>query len=193
MSFFGLTQLGEQRPFHASSRHGLDLSLFVLKDFQVAFDRTFGMEADCLPLDALPKYLEKLYEGPLVGEEDEALIQQILENHGVIGQYVRREDLIEAVVRAKEIESDPNFWGEKEYKAAEHSSNASLREACKRNERLKYGPKDKFLNPLTAAQEVGWHIGDTKFAKMDRECTKRFPKTSSEISRFADAAFNDVL
>lgn len=42
MAFFGLTKLGEQNLFEASSKNGADLTLFEDRDIEIAFDRTVG-------------------------------------------------------------------------------------------------------------------------------------------------------
>ncbi len=75
------------------------------------------------------------------------------------------------------------------YKAAEYDSNKEFRDSGKR---LEYNPNEKFINPVTSSQTYGWKE-DTEFARLDKIITKRYPKTASPETRFADAMAADNL
>ncbi|GBG31414.1 Hypothetical Protein FCC1311_076382 [Hondaea fermentalgiana] len=189
MAFFGLTYLGEQAYFRDSSEHGLDLALFSEDDLERALDRTVGKNATTVELSKIPDYLVVLYKGPLVPKWDDDLIREQLTALGMEdgAQDVARDVFLEACRKAREATMHPSFHEGRPYKAVEYRSMSEFKDATKRNVRLAHNPRDKFLNPVVSSHSVGWNVGETEFAKLDAKCTKRFPKTASPESLFADA------
>mmetsp|Transcript_24054 Transcript_24054/g.68178 ORF Transcript_24054/g.68178 Transcript_24054/m.68178 type:complete len:192 (+) Transcript_24054:177-752(+) len=184
MAFFGLTHLGEQQYFRSNSNsHGLDLTLFSETDFINAAHQTWGEDTTLLDLDKLDLYFEKLYRGPLIGSSDKDLVLEALPV-AADGSAVPLADLVNALLDAQQ--SQREIAAGREYNANEYRSNTTMREAGRRNERLKHNPRDKYVNPVTAAMEVGWSTG-SRFAELDRQATKRFPKRFSQETAFADA------
>uniref|UniRef100_A0A7S2SKI1 Uncharacterized protein n=1 Tax=Mucochytrium quahogii TaxID=96639 RepID=A0A7S2SKI1_9STRA len=190
MAFFGLTQLGEQNYFHANSVFGTDLGLFNSHDFVVALDQLISVDGNKIMIKMIPQYLEKLYKGPLFPETDCGLIEECLAREFGIptedtDTFVSRDEFLQALEIAKtEVQKSAQ---ERVYTPCEYNSNARFREATRRNERLQYGPKEKYMQTCTANQNYGWNVGVTEFAKLDAKCTKRYPKVSSEETTFADA------
>jgi hypothetical protein len=175
MAFFGLTQLGEQQYFRANSSTGLDLQLFVERDFRAAAERQVGARG-AMPVSEVRQLLEKLYQGPLVGQHDEQLVR------AHIGESATVAQLVVALLAAKE--EDKRMA--KEYKPTEYQSNTAMRDASRRNERLKHDPVHKFTQPVVSSHHYGWHNG-TAFADKLKAQAQSFPKKASPESAFADA------
>ena len=77
MAFFGLTKLGPQNLFVASSKEALNLTIFTDGDMEAAFDQTCGRNVDEIRKSDLRKYLQKLYCGPLIPESDVQALEQL--------------------------------------------------------------------------------------------------------------------
>lgn len=189
MAFFGLTFLGEQEYFRDSSEHGLDLTLFSKHDVEAAITKTAGKNHNHMGMSMIKKFLTTLYRGPIVPVWDEGLIREELlkRGHSEDVEEIPRELFFEACWAARGRCVHPSFHGEREYKPVEYTSMTSYKDATRRNVRLTHNPRDKFLNPVVSSHTIGWNVGETAFAKLDAKCTKRFPKTSSPESLFADA------
>lgn len=195
MAFFGLTALGEQNYFRDNSAAmGMDLSLFSTEDCERALDKALGFRkqgtrAESILVEQIPKYLETLYCGPLVPSWDlELVLSKLRDDFGdEDGTEIPRRNFLAAVAAAQEETKHEDFHQGKVYTPKEYESNSGMREANKQNKRFKYHPKEKFVNPVTSQQRYGWQVGETDFAALDKKCTRRFPKTASEATRFAEA------
>ncbi len=64
MAFFGLTALGPQNEFKASSKYRTYLNIFTENDYNVVWKRTVGEEKHCLS-NKIPSMFKTLYKGPL--------------------------------------------------------------------------------------------------------------------------------
>jgi hypothetical protein len=174
--------LGEQQYFVANSKsHGVSLLIFDDEDVRAAFKQAAGKGKSSLPNGAVKLFLDKLYAGPIQGDNDEELLRAFLGDQ----EELLLEDLLDAVRQAQDQIREtqtcaPNI-------CYEYDSNKAFRDAGKQ---LKHNPNDKYVNPVTASMEYGWQE-DTKFAMLDKQITKRYPKRASPETRFADAMAAD--
>jgi len=118
-----------------------------------------------------------LYEGPMIGKDDEELI---LENLDSEEQFLSKEAFLAALLKARN-----EYFGRRPdtFKPVEFRSNREMRE----KKVLQYNPRDKFLNPIIASQEIGWDVGRSQFEELDAKASKKFPKLSTPETRFANA------
>jgi|MDSY01.2.fsa_nt_gb hypothetical protein len=154
MAFFGLTALGPQNSWAELIRGSFVVEVFSDEEFTAAFDYMavdgkLSGEAD------LTKTLERVYHGDVPDDELASFLAAVpREEDGTI----TKESLMAGVIDMRAQAADFFFdWKQKTSGACDFRSVNLMREHHLRNQLPKKGPTDKYIIPVTAAQEVGWH------------------------------------
>mmetsp|Transcript_22023 Transcript_22023/g.37294 ORF Transcript_22023/g.37294 Transcript_22023/m.37294 type:complete len:184 (+) Transcript_22023:100-651(+) len=173
MAFFGLTALGQQNTFHASSILATNLHVFVEKDFESAWNRVTGSAASCEGAQ-LSEVFIKLYHGP-VPEHDAERLSEAFEG-GIMD--VTFEKYMDTMMflrqRALDIEENPCHPSGSN---CDVSTNSAFLESIRRHIRVPRELQKKQSVPLTSAQEIGWEKQDLQPPVAGRE--------GSHITKFA--------
>ena len=167
MAFFGLTQLGPQSTFNVNLISLQNFTCFSEDDFRASFDKHSGGGAS-IPLDKVGPMLEGVFGGFAPEQEMEALLAAL--QH--FGGDISFDHVMTSVAAVA---------GGKAATAQGYTSFLDWKEDLHRHTRIKYDPKDAWVEPLTEAQKYGWQRGGAEWA------TKRWPKVSSAETRYADS------
>lgn len=155
MAFFGLTALGPQNSFAASSTLFKYIQIFDESDFQNAWFKINGKDSSYCQLSKLPSILKVLYHGP-IPVTDEALVLNAFDNYdyqtpNIIGYEVYLSILnklrYNAELESKQLEG-------KNKSTCEYNSTTELALAMKKNAAMKKEIQTKLTVPLTGTQEV---------------------------------------
>lgn len=154
MAFFGLTALGPQNSWAEVIRGSFVVEVFSDEEFLEAFDRV-AVENKLSGEAELTKVLETVYHGDVPDDELASFKKAVpFEEDG----SVTKEALMTGVADMRAQAADFFFdWKQKTSGACEFRSVSLMREHSLRNQLPKKGPADKFIIPLTASMEVGWH------------------------------------
>jgi hypothetical protein len=159
MAFFGLTALGPQNAFQTASKSFRNLQIFDEKDFTAAWNRVNGKEAKFCQATKLGDVFRVLFRGPVPPNDNDFIVRafedeaQYFETPGIVSfvTYIR------VVLRlAREAEQDELQLNEKPLPICEYTSSLAIQQDMLRNKRCQFNPPQKQVQPLTAAQEVGW-------------------------------------
>jgi hypothetical protein len=216
MAFFGLTALGIDRPLDVGRDRIQHLHVFEDKDWTTAWEmRRRGLKCSKqdaedvgLPLETLPAIMEAVYHGP-VPAPDAALLEAWI-RRVVVGEEeatgLRKASLLEAV-RAARREAETLLLQHQQLPPAAAATsgdgcsgssgtttntNTTTTNTNTTNYKAKaktLGPREKYMVPLTAQQEIGWeaasHVPDPKLTNAGRK--------SSEETKFVSKLLGQGL
>jgi hypothetical protein len=150
MAFFGLTALGQQNTFHASSILATNLHVFVSNDFESAWNRVTKSAASCEGGELFDIFI-KLYHGP-VPEHDAECLSEAFEG-GVM--TVTFEEYMKTMMflRQKAIDAEENPC-HTSGSNCDVTTNGAFLESIRRHIRAPRDLQRKQAVPLTSAQEV---------------------------------------
>lgn len=158
MAFFGLTALGPQNSFEASSRHHRNLQIFEDEDFQMAWEKVNGKRGLFCPVSKLEEVFSALFHGPLPETDAEPLREgfhaiTMGANSISFDQYMKTMSRLrnEAERVEHELEGKPK-------PECEFVSSQSFQESLRKNAAIKRDIQTKLTVPLTAMQEVRLRI-----------------------------------
>eukprot|EP01029_Cantina_marsupialis_P025048 TRINITY_DN6570_c0_g1_i1.p1 TRINITY_DN6570_c0_g1~~TRINITY_DN6570_c0_g1_i1.p1 ORF type:complete len:163 (+),score=45.72 TRINITY_DN6570_c0_g1_i1:39-527(+) len=154
MSFFGITALGVEDPFAASK--GATVEIFSEADIKRAFNAIKGDDEKALVAE-IPQMMEILYHGPCPKGEVEFLSKFFDQNNDGFVEWFEIQESIDQLKK-------------------------HLEECRKQKKTAKAVPAEKYANPLTTSQVLGWPNGEK--GEMN---DKAFPKKSCEETKFAAA------
>ncbi|OQS07092.1 hypothetical protein THRCLA_00890 [Thraustotheca clavata] len=172
MSFFGLTFLGSQGPFsNTTPIHAFDES-----DFLNAFNDITKGGTELAP-SQFNAFVHCLYRCPKEEQAPKDIVEQL---HAWFpdatmpkSQFLAGMDAL-AVASEESSENQCDTWS----KGCEYKSGLDLRADKFKHTRMKNGPKEKYSEPLTDTQTLGWIKGTI---------TKTIPKKSCEETKYASA------
>jgi hypothetical protein len=154
MAFFGLTALGPQNTFAASSRHHRNLQIFEDTDFQAAWDKVNGRNALYCKVSKLEKVFTTLFHGP-VPETDIGPLQRGLSDATSGADTITVDLFMKTMNRLrKEAEEEESKWEGKPKPECEFISSKEFQESLRKNAAIKNDLQTKLTVPLTGAQEV---------------------------------------
>lgn len=153
MAFFGLTALGHQNTFHASSILATNLHVFEKSDFESAWNRVTKSASSCKGEQLFDVFI-KLYHGP-VPEHDAERLSEAFEGGIVDVDFDRYMDTM-MFLRQKAIEEEesPRHTSGSN---CDVTTNAQFLESIRRHVRAPRDLQRKQCVPLTSAQEVSGH------------------------------------
>lgn len=176
MSFFGLTRLGHERPFFSNTDGAYALNIFGNHEFGIAFNAVAGDDTTAATT-SLRAVLERLYHGPFIPH---TILQALTREVGA-GDSFTREQFILSCQKLKQ-EAEERESGAESSQAREYGSYAQLKADSRKNARLKFGPSEKYVHPMTCNQDLGWRAEEGKDVN-----TVRRPKKSCAETKYADA------
>ncbi|CAK4079063.1 unnamed protein product [Aphanomyces euteiches] len=175
MSFFGLTFLGAQDPFVGTT------PLFAFEDSELiaAFDRVAtGSPPSLSTATDLEAYVATVYHCPKGVPPPQDIVDQIRAWFPT-GDIPKSQFTAGIVALKKYAEEDAeNQTSTAWSKVCEYKSGLDLRAAKVKHTRMAKAPNEKYTEPLTDAQTMGWVKGPP---------VKTFPKKSCEETKFASA------
>ena len=177
MSFFGLTRLGHERPFFSNTDGAYALNIFDDEEFGAAFDAGAGGSPTAASA-ALRDILERLYRGPFVPA---SILRGLGDALGGGGDSFSKDDFMQACRKLKR-EAEEREAGAGANEAREYGSYHKLKADSRKNARLKFGPSEKYVHPMTCNQDLGWRAEEGKDVN-----TVRRPKKSCAETKYADA------
>jgi len=179
MAFFGLTALGPQNAFQAASKVFRNLQIFDESDFSAAWRRVNGDDAFC-HVSKLGDVLRVLFRGPVPPNDNDIVVTAFQEE----AKFFETPDVLSFVTYlrvlmrlAKQAEVDELLLNEKPLPVCEYTSSLAIQQDMLRNKRCTLNPQNKQIQPLTAAQELGWAPQELVRPKAG--------KPSSDITKFA--------
>jgi hypothetical protein len=182
MAFFGLTALGPQDNFAATSRGFCNIYVFEDADFENAWKRAVG-DVKNTKMGSLPAIFKILFHGPPPANDQEQLdiafnweVQD--ENNPLsFAEFMNTMMQLRADV-VREEQDNKN----KSKKHVEFNSSVEFKDSLKRHHRMERRLQDKQNNPLTCSQEYGWERQDLQKPKAGRE-TSAVAKFAEELIR----------
>lgn len=182
MAFFGLTALGPQDNFAASSRGFCNIYVFEDIDFENAWKKVVG-DGKNTKMSSLPAILSSLFHGPPPENDqyqlDNAFNWEVQDENNALSfaEYMNtmiklRSDVI------REEQDNKN----KTKKHVEFNSSVEFKDSLKRHHRMERRLQEKQNTPLTCSQEFGWEKQDLQKPIAGRE-TSAVAKFAEELIR----------
>ena len=182
MAFFGLTALGPQDHFAASSKAFCNIQVFEDEDFEWAWKRGVG-DVKSTKIGMLPDIMKVLFHGPPPNNDQEKINDgfhmdvQDDENPLSFADYMNTMGNIR-----EQLTNEERINKNKAKKHCEFNSSSEFQDSLKRHHRMDRNLQDKQINPLTCSQEYGWDKQSPEKPKAGRE-TSAVAKFAEELIR----------
>jgi len=182
MAFFGLTALGPQDNFAASSRGFCNLYVFEDSDFENAWKKTVG-DAKNTKMGSLPVILKALFHGTPPANDQEQLDAAFNWEVQDEGNPLSFAEYMNTMMKTRaDVIRDENNNKNKTKKYVEFNSSVEFQDSLKRNHRMGRNLQDKQNTALTCSQEYGWEKQTLQKPTAGRE-TSAVAKFAEELIR----------
>ena len=151
MSFFGITALGPPNQFQSALINALGVSVFTEEEFKASFDRVDRDRSGFITSDEVENLLFDTYGFPPLEDEVKMFMEQFDSNQD--GKVTWEE--FSLALRALKQKVDSKAKGAKEY-----TSWNKLHDDRYKHRRMQGEVQDKYKQPITFNQSVGFHHSD---------------------------------
>lgn len=151
MSFFGITALGPPNQFKSALVSALGINVFSDEEFKASFKRVDKDQSGYITADEVENLLFETYGFPPLEDEVSMFMQEFDTNQD---GKVSWEEFSAALGRIKE-RVNQKATGAKEYKSFN-----KLRDDRYKHKRMDGEIQDKYKQPITFNQSIGFHHKD---------------------------------
>lgn len=163
MAFFGLTALGPQNAFEASSTTFRYIQVFDEDDFKEAWTKVCGKETQHCHRSKFPLILKALFHGPVPVNERDILDDAFQSTTFETPETISLESYLRIMLKLRsEAEEETKQREGRPNPNCEFNSTNELALAMRKNAAMKRELQTKLTTPLTATQEYGWEKQDLK-------------------------------
>ena len=153
MAFFGLTALGPQDNFAASSKSFCNLYVFEDADFESAWNRV-TKASKFTTFGSLSEILTVLFHGPVPENDMERISSGFMLDVQDDANPLSFAEYMNIMVKVREdITNEGDHRRHKHKEHVEYNSAAEFHDSLKRHHRMERRVQDKQIAPLTCSQE----------------------------------------
>jgi len=171
MAFFGLTALGTEDVFDASSTDKLDIVAFTEEEIKATFDEFDADDNGHMDTREIEALLTKLFRGPPRDNEKKLFMETFDTNND---GKVTWAEFSSTIKRLKEEDKDRRS---KVSSGCEFTSYEDLKTSRRKHTRCGNDPRKVLKDPVTSSQQVG-------FSKEQATTIKFLPKTSCDETKY---------
>lgn len=159
MAFFGLTSLGPQNTFAATSTRFRQIIIFSDQDFTRAWNRVNGKDQMHCDTSKLKDIIKVLYCGP-TPESDALVIDRVFEEAFDTISY--DEYMAKLIKLREDCTAEEKELSKSVSQNCEYISSSEFHLSLRKNAAMSRELQTKQVVPLTASQEYGWQKQELK-------------------------------